>query len=123
MTDIKDSDLPHEHVDVFDVVQVTHGTPLQSSVAADIVVVQPGGTSGIHRHNDAETVLYMLDGAGAIVVDGADVPVVAGDRVLVGKAVFHGVKTEDQALTFLSVQSPPILDQASGHMDLEPQQP
>lgn len=117
---VKDSDLPHEHVDVFDVVQVAAGTPLESALAADVVVVAAGSTSGTHRHNRAETVLFMLGGSGAVVVDGEPVPVVTGDRVLVGAGVFHGITTTDEALTFLSVQSPPILD-AEGHLDLEPQ--
>ena len=33
---------------------------------------------------------------------------------------FHGVRTEEESLTFLSVQSPPILDKARGTLDLEP---
>ena len=48
------------------------------------------------------------------------VPVSAGDRVHIGKGVFHAVRTGDSSLRFLSVQSPPILDVAAGTRDLEP---
>lgn len=48
------------------------------------------------------------------------VPVSAGQRIHVGKGVFHAVRTLDEPLRFLSVQSPPILDKAAGTRDLEP---
>lgn len=120
MPDIVDRDLPIEHQDVFDVVQVTAETAIESEVAADIVNVAPGQTSKTHRHNEAETVLYILDGAGHISVGDQRIPVVRGDRLRIGKAVFHNVSTDDSSLTFLSVQTPPILDKSTGRFDLEP---
>jgi len=120
MGPILEKDLPSEHFDVFDVTQITRGTLLESVVAADLVSVAPGQTSQVHRHNQAETVLLILEGSGTVLVGDSDVPVSKGARVLIGKGVFHGVRTEGESLTFLSVQSPPILDQAKGTLDLEP---
>ena len=121
MPDIVDRDLPIEHQDVFEVVQVTAETALESEVAADIVHVAPGQTSKTHRHNEAETVLYILDGAGHISVGDERLPVVKGDRLRIGKGVFHNVSTgHDSSLAFLSVQTPPILDKSTGRFDLEP---
>jgi mannose-6-phosphate isomerase-like protein (cupin superfamily) len=118
---IIDRDIVTETHDIFQVTQLTRDTELQSEVAADRVVVEPGQASQIHRHNHAETVLYILAGSGVIVVDDVDHPVVEGDRIRVGKGVFHGVRTgEADTLTFLSVQRPPILDEATGVLDLEP---
>ncbi len=65
---ILETDLPREHYDVFEVTQITRGTPLESAVAADLVSIAPGRASEVHRHNEAETVLLILDGAGIVLV-------------------------------------------------------
>ena len=44
----------------------------------------------------------------------------AGDRLRIGKGVFHAVRTGESSLRFLSVQAPPILDVEAGTRDLEP---
>ena len=111
---------PVERFDVFDVRQVTRGTPLESLVAADLVSIAPHSTSEVHRHNRSETVLYIVAGMGRVRVGEEWFDVRAGDRVLIGRGVFHGLATGDQALDFLSVQSPPILDESTGQLDLEP---
>lgn len=111
---------PVERFGVFDVRQVTRGTALESQVAADLVSIAPHSTSEVHRHNRSETVLYIVAGAGRVMVGDEWFDVREGDRVLIGKGVFHGLATGDRALEFLSVQSPPILDESTGQLDLEP---
>jgi mannose-6-phosphate isomerase-like protein (cupin superfamily) len=123
MRQILETDLPREQYDVFEVTQITRGTPLESVVAADLVSIAPGRASEVHRHNGAETVLLILDGSGTVLVGDTSLRVTKGARVLIGKGVFHGVRTEGESLTFLSVQSPPILDKAQGSLDLEPRRP
>lgn len=120
MDRILDTDLPRERFDVFEVTQITRGTPLESVVAADLVSIAPGQASEVHRHNEAETVLLILDGSGTVLVGESSLNVSKGARILIGKGVFHGVRTGGESLTFLSVQSPPILDKARGTLDLEP---
>lgn len=117
-----DRDLEVERHDVFDVMQLTRGTPLAALVAADLVDVEPGQESSMHRHNHCETVLYFLAGRGEVLLTESyeAVPVQAGDRVAFGKGVFHAVRTSDEPVRFLSVQSPPILDADAGTRDLEP---
>ncbi len=117
-----DEALEVERHDVFLVTQVTRDTPLESVVGADLVEVEPHQESSMHRHNNAETVLYFTEGAGEVLLtDQRDVvAVVAGDRLLIGMGVYHAVRTHDSALGFLSVQSPPILDKRTGFRDLEP---
>ena len=109
-----------ERNDVFDVLQVARGTELEDIVGADVVGVEPHSTSQIHRHNLAETVLFILAGSGTVRVGEQDVPVREGDRVLIPKGTYHGVRTGAETLRFLSVQSPPILNQARDTLDLEP---
>jgi quercetin dioxygenase-like cupin family protein len=110
------------HDGVFHVTQVTRDTPLESIVGADLVTIDAHQESSMHRHNHAETVLYFTAGAGEVLLtENRDVvEVVAGDRLLVGKGVYHSLRTRDAALSFLSVQSPPILDKSTGFRDLEP---
>jgi len=120
MTDVLDHDLPVERHDVFDVMQLTRGTQLESVVAGDLVDVAPHQTSSVHRHNRAETVLYIVAGEADVHVGDRVVHVSKGNRLHVGKGVHHGFRTADQAITFVSIQSPPILDVAAGTRDLEP---
>jgi quercetin dioxygenase-like cupin family protein len=120
MSRILDHELPCEPFGVFQVTQITRGTALEHVIAVDLVTVDPGKVSEVHRHNEAETVLYILDGSGFIQVGDEFLAVSRGARVAIGKGVFHGVRTEGDALTFLSAQSPPILDQDAGRLDLEP---
>lgn len=120
--DILDGDLEVEQQDVFQVMQLTRDTALASEVAADLVDVEPNQESSMHRHNRAETVLYFLDGEAEVLLgeECATVPVKSGDRLRIGKGVFHAVRTRASSLRFLSVQAPPILDVAAGTRDLEP---
>jgi quercetin dioxygenase-like cupin family protein len=121
MTDAQPtSDLEVELHDVFHVMQLTRGTELEAEVAADLVTVEAGEVSQVHRHNLAETVLYFLDGAAVVTIGDDDVPVRAGDRVEIGAGVVHGVSTPETSCRFLSVQTPPILNSTTGVKDLEP---
>ena len=120
MSEIIDQDLPTEVFDVFRVAQITRGTPLEHAVAVDLVTVDPGQTSQIHRHNGTDSVLLVIEGSGTIHVGGSSYGVRKGTRIIIARGVFHGVSTEGEALTFLSVQSPPILDEGRGVLDLEP---
>ena len=120
MSGIIDQDLPTEVFDVFRVAQITRGTPLEHAVAVDLVTVAPGQTSAIHRHNGTDSVLLVIEGSGTIHVGESSYAVRKGTRIIIGKGVFHGVSTEGEGLTFLSVQSPPILDEGRGVLDLEP---
>jgi len=118
--DLVDSGLPVERNDVFDVLQVTRDTALEAVVGADLVDVEQGRSSQVHRHNLAETVLYFLSGSAMVLVGEELIAVSAGDRVRIGKGVYHGVRTPDVGCRFLSVQIPPILDKTTGRLDLEP---
>ena len=117
---VVDADLEVELHDVFHVTQLTRGTALETEVGADHVVLEPHRTSKIHRHNLAETVLYVLDGTGVVVVGGTDPAVMAGARIRIRPGQVPGVRAGGTWLTFLSVQTPPILDEATGRFDLEP---
>ncbi len=111
---------PVETFDVFEVEQITRGTRLESIVAVDRVRVGPGRSSQSHRHNRSETVLWIVEGSGTVRVGDRRIEARPGDRIAIGPGVVHGVETGEGALVFLSVQAPPILDEATGVLDLEP---
>ena len=117
-----ETDLDVEQHDVFAVMQLTRDTALGSLVGTDLVRVEAHSVSDMHRHNRAETVLYFTAGAGEVVVhrEHVAIPVRAGDRLELPAGTFHALRTRDEALEFVSVQSPPILDVATGVLDLEP---
>ena len=105
--------------DIFSVIQVTENTLLEDSVGADVVSVEPNQTSQIHRHNESETVLYILEGSGSVVVENQKIQVSAGQQLCINKGQFHGVITTDDSLRFLSIQSPPILNKLRGTLHIE----
>lgn len=112
--------LLEELYDVFYVTQLTQGTALESVVAVDRVRVEPKQSSGTHRHNDAETVLYIEKGSGVVKIGATCFVVNAGDRITIPKGSWHSVHTAQNELVFTSVQSPPIHDEKTGRHDLEP---
>lgn len=111
--------LPEEMYDVFHVTQITRLTALESIVAVDRVRVEPWKCSTTHRHNEAETVLFIEQGSGYIMVNDERHLVKVGDRIYIPRGAWHSVSTFQDGLVFTSIQSPPIHDEAVGRHDLE----
>ena len=113
--------LPEELYDVFRVTQITRDTALEHTVAVDRVWIDPNSVSKTHRHNETETVLYILQGSGIVTVGYIASPVQKGDRIIIPKGAWHQVRTLRSHLEFISIQCPPIHDDATGRHDLEPE--
>ena len=65
----------------------------------------PGGLSGEHLHTRTEEVYIVLAGGGRIILDGRPSPVRAGDVVLTGLGVRHGLlNTGTEPLSWLVVE-------------------
>ena len=111
--------IPEELYDVFYVTQLTRGTVLENLVAVDRVLVYPDQCSQTHRHNQAETVLFIEEGSGIITINNEENQVACGDRICIPKGAWHSVRTFWSKLVFISIQSPPIHDEATGRHDLE----
>lgn len=99
--------------------QLTRDTILENKFGVDLVVIEKNKKSGIHRHNHSETVLYIAQGQGTILIDDKSISVKAGERVYIPAKSFHGVITTDLPMHFISMQTPPILNQKTGQLDLE----
>jgi mannose-6-phosphate isomerase-like protein (cupin superfamily) len=52
----------------------------------------PGGASGEHLHSRTEQLDYVVSGSGMMTIDGQDHPVTAGDVILTGLGVRHGIR-------------------------------
>ena len=74
--------------------------------------LDPGVSEGAHTHDGdgaLEEVYYFQEGRGLMEVDGEEVPVVAGDLVLVPAGVHHGFRnTGDTALKLLLMAGRPV---------------
>jgi len=108
-----------QYYDVFFVTQLTRATALAPLVAVDRVRVEPERHSQTHRHNGAETVLFIEAGSGTVVINTIAHCVIAGDRLCIPRGAWHSVRTGREALIFTSIQAPPIHDEATGRHDLE----
>ena len=103
----------------FRVTQITRGTALEDLLGLDLVTIPAGMATEIHRHPHAENVVYILSGDATAIIDHIGYRVVEGDRIRIGKGICHGFKTSETPLTFVSVQSPPILNKKSNILDTE----
>ena len=64
-------------------------------VTFDVWELDPGVSEGNHVHEDdrsLEETYYFLEGEGVMWIEGEDVPVAAGDAVLVPPGVDHGFR-------------------------------
>jgi quercetin dioxygenase-like cupin family protein len=108
-----------QQFNVFNVTQLTPDSFLESTLGLDIVRIAPNSTSEIHRHNASDNLVYILDGAGAVSLDGVVTPIHPRMRILIPRGVAHGFKSSSAELVFLSAQVPPILDEKTGVFDRE----
>jgi len=103
----------------FRVTAITRGTALEDLLGLDLVTIPAGVTTEVHRHPHAENVVYILSGDATALIDHVVYRVAEGDRLRIGKGVYHGFKTSETPLTFVSVQSPPILNKTLNTLDTE----
>ena len=103
----------------FRVTQITRGTALEDLLGLDLVTIPAGTTTEVHRHPHAENVVYILSGDATAIIEHVGYRVVAGDRLRIGKGVYHGFKSAGTPLTFVSVQSPPIVNKKRSLLDTE----
>ena len=103
----------------FLVSQISRDTDLEDTVGLDLITIAAATKTEIHRHPHAENVVYILRGIATAIVDGVEHLVTEGDRIRIGKGVSHGFQTGNDPLTFISVQSPPILNRNRNVFDTE----
>jgi quercetin dioxygenase-like cupin family protein len=103
----------------FQVTQITPDTDLEDVVGLDLLTIAAETKTEIHRHPHAENVIYILQGTATAIIGGVAHRATEGDRIRIGKGVSHGFQTANVPLTFVSVQSPPILNRKLNLLDTE----
>jgi len=65
-------------------------------IGADLIEMQPGSAFPLHTH-PGEHILYVIQGAGLVHVDGLDHRVEVGDTIFIPAEYPHGVKSLPEA--------------------------
>jgi quercetin dioxygenase-like cupin family protein len=113
-------DVPQpQQFNVFLVSQIAPGTFVEGIAGLDFVAVPANSVSEIHRHNHSDNVIYVLKGSAQALLDGEAYDISPGMRVVIPRGADHGFRTGDEQLEFVSLQVPPILDEANGVFDRE----
>jgi quercetin dioxygenase-like cupin family protein len=76
-------------------------------IGVDLIEMQPGSGFELHTHS-GQHILYVVEGEGAVVVDGVAHSIHAGDTIFVPAEYPHGVTTgeADRPLSLLSFGYP-----------------
>ena len=61
----------------------------------------------VHQHNEADEVLFVLEGAGVGILGNARMSIEKGSAIYVPTGVWHGVENPDSELLLLWVVAPP----------------
>ncbi|MBE9167885.1 cupin domain-containing protein [Pleurocapsales cyanobacterium LEGE 06147] len=62
------------------------------SLTVCVEIFDPGGQTPPHRHNFALEMFFILKGVGIAVCDGKEVPLKAGDSILMPKTGIHSIR-------------------------------
>jgi mannose-6-phosphate isomerase-like protein (cupin superfamily) len=73
-----------------------------------IMSIPPGGEIGEEVHSDTDQILYLVEGAGQVILDGESADFSVGDLVLVTAGTRHNFKTVGEtAMKIITAYSPP----------------
>jgi mannose-6-phosphate isomerase-like protein (cupin superfamily) len=64
----------------------------------------------VHQHQEADEVLFVLEGTGFGILGDTRVPIEKGSTIYIPKGVWHGVENPDSELLLLFVVAPPGLE-------------
>ena len=84
----------------------------------ELVELNSGQYCPPHIHKNSESKILIIKGSGEIILNGLSRPYALGSVFFVERGMIHGFKCKDQTL-FLSIQTPPIIDTATGEIDIE----
>lgn len=103
------------------VVALTLGAGSQGRLAdahqwVDLFILGADARLGAHYHRYASASILIVSGSGTALIDGAAVPVQAGDECHFPAGSVHDVYADGQPMLFLSFQDHPILA-ADGTLD------
>jgi quercetin dioxygenase-like cupin family protein len=77
----------------------------------------------IHQHQEADEVLFVLEGTGFGILGETRVPIEKGSAIYIPKGVWHGVENPDSELLLLWVVAPPGLEAFFREVASAPREP
>lgn len=83
------------------------------TVGFDHVKLNKGSILKPHTHSSSESFIYILEGTPVVTLNGQNFRVKAGDTIHIPASTSHGFSAPDNAVAWLSVQSPPIYPEQS----------
>lgn len=75
-------------------------------IRMEVWELEPGVTEGDHTHegkDELEEIYYFLEGEGVMSVEGEDVPIAAGDSIMVPPGIDHGFRNTGDGLLKLVI--------------------
>jgi quercetin dioxygenase-like cupin family protein len=72
--------------------------------------VPRGGGIAIHQHQEADEVLFVLEGGGFGILGDRRIPIEKGSAIYIPRGVWHGVENPDSELSLLWAVAPPGLE-------------
>jgi len=89
--------------------KIANGSNIENSVEVDLVPVEKGAEIPGHIHKKSNALALVVSGSGKVTLGDGGYNVRKGDIINIPAGVYHDFKaSEDEELTFLSVQNPPI---------------
>jgi mannose-6-phosphate isomerase-like protein (cupin superfamily) len=64
----------------------------------------------VHQHQEADEVLFVLEGAGFGILGDRRIPIEKGSAIYIPRGTWHGVQNPDSELLLLWVVAPPGLE-------------
>jgi len=110
-----------EQFNVFHVTQLATDSFLDKVLGLDYIYIRPNSISEIHRHNNSDNLIFILSGKAIIILNSVEHEISPGLRVHIPRGMWHGFRTHNVALEFISAQIPPILNKADNVFDREVQ--
>jgi mannose-6-phosphate isomerase-like protein (cupin superfamily) len=104
---------------VFLVSQIAPDTFLEGIAGVDYIRIEANLMSEIHRHNQSDNLVFIIRGTAEVFLENNYHPICPGMRITIPRKIPHGFRTSNEALEFVSVQIPPILDQKNRVFDRE----
>lgn len=77
----------------------------------------------VHQHQEADEVLFVLEGTGFAVLGDKQMPIEKGSAIYIPKGVWHGVENPDSELLLLWVVAPPGLEGFFREVAITPRAP
>lgn len=83
----------------------------------ELVKLYPDIPYAPHIHDYCSAQFIFLEGSGELILDGKSFHYEKGSVFNVGAGILHGFKIKSESI-FLSIQSNPIQDRSTGHIDI-----